>query len=109
MCNDAGPYCSSYNTSSARKGGIWLDGTNVYDVDGQFILDLPTIYPNEEDPDRQWRLQYEDTVSVINFVTAENSLEGRDVEALGACFEAYSDEMVDGQPTTTVLIPLYQY
>ena len=39
-----GPWCPSNITDDATKGGIWLTGGNVYDVDGAFIKNLATFY-----------------------------------------------------------------
>lgn len=44
--HDMGPWCPSYITDDATKGGIWLDGGNVYDVDGAFVQNLATFYNN---------------------------------------------------------------
>ena len=103
--HNEGPYCPPYTFSSAEEGGIWLDGENVYDVDGQFILDLASIYPNEDDPERQWLLHYGDTVSIRNIITGESNLPGG-LPGVGSCLEGFSDDLVDGQPTTTVVIPI---
>jgi hypothetical protein len=46
-----GPFCPKTTSSTAADAGIWLDGSKVYDVDGQFILDLSTIYG-----DATWKL-----------------------------------------------------
>ena len=46
-----GPFCPESTSSSAEVAGIWLDGEKIYDVDGQFILDLSTIYK-----DVKWKL-----------------------------------------------------
>ena len=39
-----GPFCPETTSSSAEEAGIWLDGEKIYNADGQFILDLSTIY-----------------------------------------------------------------
>ncbi len=44
--HDMGPWCPSYITDDASKGGIWLEGGNVYDVDGAFVQNLATFYNN---------------------------------------------------------------
>jgi hypothetical protein len=41
-----GPWCPTNITDDVTKGGIWLEGGNVYDVDGEFIKNLATFYHN---------------------------------------------------------------
>jgi len=62
---DVGPFCPSTTDSDASEGGIWLDGENLYDVDGQFILDLAEIYGDDN-----WKL-YDDDGNVNVTETAE--------------------------------------
>lgn len=38
-----GPWCPSNISDDASAGGIWLEGGNVYDVDGQFVKNLATF------------------------------------------------------------------
>ena len=100
-----GPFCPTTTSSSAEDSGIWLDGTNVYDADGQFILDLSEIYE-----DAEWKL-YDDNGNVNVTDTEEGFLGAAkpDVE------EAYKYHCVEGkfEWTTTgkpvpisVLIPV---
>jgi hypothetical protein len=60
-----GPFCPTTTSSTAEDGGIWLDGSKVYDVDGQFILDLSDIYG-----DAKWKL-YDDSGNVTVTDTKE--------------------------------------
>ena len=39
-----GPWCPDNISDDASKGGIWLEGGQVYDVDGAFIQNMATFY-----------------------------------------------------------------
>ena len=58
-----GPWCPA--TTSDDAAGIWFDGSAVYDIDGQFILDLADIYD-----DATWKL-YDDDGNVLSTDTSE--------------------------------------
>lgn len=58
-----GPWCPA--TTSDGAAGIWFDGSAVYDIDGQFILDLADIYD-----DATWKL-YDDDGNVLSTDTSE--------------------------------------
>lgn len=82
-----GPFCPTKTSSTADEGGIWLDGSKVYDVDGQFILDLSEIYG-----DATWKL-YDDEGNV-NVTDSKEAFQGAakpDVE------EAYKYHCVEGK------------
>lgn len=46
-----GPWCPENISDDASAGGIWLEGGEVYDVDGSFIENLATFYN-----DNTWRM-----------------------------------------------------
>lgn len=58
-----GPWCPA--TTSEGAAGIWFDGDDVYDIDGQFITDLADIY---DDP--TWKL-YDENGNVLSTDTSE--------------------------------------
>ena len=62
---DVGPFCPPTIESTAEEGGIWLDGNDVYDIDGEFILSLADIYNDDN-----WKL-YDDDGNVNITETAE--------------------------------------
>ena len=62
---EIGPSCPATVTDTAEAGGIWFDGENLYDIDGQFILDLAEIY---DDP--TWKL-YDEDGNVLSTDTSE--------------------------------------
>ena len=53
-----GPFCPESTSSTAEVSGIWLDGENLYNADGKFIMNLSTIYK-----DVKWKL-YDDSGKV---------------------------------------------
>ena len=55
-----GPFCPRTIHASADEGGIWFDGSGeLYEVDGNFIVNLSTIYG-----DANWQLYDPNTDSV---------------------------------------------
>lgn len=93
-----GPFCPESTSSTAEVAGIWLDGEKIYDVDGQFILDLSTIYK-----DVKWKLYDESgKVKVTDTKEAFQGAARPDVE------EAYKYHCVEGTwewTTTTKPVP----
>jgi len=51
-----GPFCPGSTSSTDEEGGVWLDGTTLYQVDGSFILNLPNIYSDQYPPAENWIL-----------------------------------------------------
>lgn len=101
---DVGPFCPPTIESSAEEGGIWLDGTNVYDIDGEFILSLADIYNDDN-----WKL-YDDDGNVNITDTAEEfeAAARPDVDPAlqNHCVEGRIEWLDNGEPVpTTVLIP----
>lgn len=89
--HNEGPYCPPNTSSSAEEGGIWFDGSDVYEADGDFFLRLPEIYN-----DNSWNLHNAD-----GSIRTSSCSDGQ----TGTCVECYVSEFASGQPTTTVLIP----
>lgn len=82
-----GPFCPETTSSTAKDSGIWLDGSNIYDADGQFILDLSTIYG-----DAKWKL-YDDSGKV----TVTDSKKAFQGAARPDVAEAYKYHCVEGR------------
>ena len=103
--HEVGPFCPRTTAATADEVGIWLDGENLYDVTGQFILDLPRIYDDD-----QWRLyDAQGTVRVTNTKEAFEAAARPDVaEAYeNYCVEGRMEWLDGGEPvTTTVQIPM---
>ncbi len=49
--HQVGPWCPDNISDGAEAGGIWLEGGEVYDVDGAFIAGLATFYN-----DTKWKM-----------------------------------------------------
>lgn len=64
-----GPFCPETTSTNAEDSGIWLDGSTIYDADGQFIIDLSTIYG-----DAKWKL-YDDSGNV-NVTDSKEAFQG---------------------------------
>ena len=82
-----GPFCPETTSTSSADAGIWLDGSNIYDADGQFILDLSTIYG-----DAQWRLY--DESGKVNVTDSKESFQGA---ARPDVLDAYKYHCVEGR------------
>ena len=59
-----GPWCPTNISDDATKGGIWLSGGNVYDVDGAFIKNLATFYN-----DATWQMYNTTTGAITRTLT----------------------------------------
>jgi len=101
---DVGPFCPPTIESTADEGGIWLDGTAVYDIDGEFIVGLADLY---NDP--TWKM-YDDEGNVNITDTAEEFAAAArpdvDPALQNHCVEGRIEWLDNGEPVpTTVLIP----
>ncbi len=84
---EIGPFCPETTSTSKKDGGIWLDGENLYDADGEFIASLAEIY---NDPN--WKLYRDDgTVRVTDTKEAFEAAARPDVA------EEYQNYCVEGQ------------
>lgn len=100
-----GPFCPEKTDTTATDSGIWLDGSKIYDADGQFILDLATIYG-----DAKWKL-YDETgkVAVTDTKEAFQGAARPDVaeEYKYHCVEGTWDWTDTGKPVpTSILVPV---
>ena len=99
-----GPFCPTKTTATEDEVGIWLDGTNLYDVTGAFILDLPNIYG------AGWML--DDGAGNVRVTDTQEAFEAAarpDVaeEYQNYCVEGRMEWLENGEPvTTTVQIPV---
>lgn len=53
--HEMGPWCPSTITDGAEAGGVWLEGGEIYDVDGEFVKNMATFYN-----DNTWKMYDED-------------------------------------------------
>ncbi len=102
--HDIGPFCPGTITDTAENGGIWFDGNGTYDLDGQFFVDLPTLYGDDN-----WQMYDEDGNILVTETAEEFEAAARpDVDPAleNHCVEGQLDWLDNGEPiTTTVLIP----
>ncbi len=100
-----GPFCPESITSPPEDGGLWFDGSGiVYDVDGDFIVELPTIY---DDPG--WVMYDEDT-GLVNVTDGQAGCDvtgdpNVDPSFVNQCVEC-TLETLGGGIEKTVLIPI---
>ena len=103
--HQVGPFCPRTTSATEDEVGIWLDGENLYDVTGQFVLDLPEIYNDDG-----WSLYDEEgNVRVTDTREAFEAAARPDVaeEYENYCVEGRMEWLDGGEPvTTTVQIPV---
>jgi len=46
--HNMGPWCPDNIADGAEQGGIWLEGGEVYDVDGEFVKNMASFYNDSE-------------------------------------------------------------
>lgn len=101
----AGPFCPTTTSDTADEAGIWFDGENLYDIDGDFILDLPEIYDDDN-----WHLHDDE-----GHVHVTDTQEAFEAAARPDVAEEYQNHCVEGQIawldnsepiTSTVEIPV---
>ena len=103
---DLGPFCPESTLSTAEDGGIWFDGGgDIYDIDGDFILNLATLYN-----DNNWLL-YDPVTFEVNVTDTQVSCDAAarpdvDVQYQNHCVECSVSYINGGQPTSTVTIPI---
>ncbi len=103
--HDIGPFCPDTTSAEAADVGIWFDGDDVYDLDGDFILGLADLYN-----DTNWKLYNDDgSVKVTDTEEAFDAAARPDVDPAyqNHCVEGRIEWLENGEPIpTTVLIPV---
>lgn len=101
---EVGAFCPSTIEDSAEAGGIWFDGEGVYDLDGQFFVDLATLYGDDA-----WQMYDEDGNIFVTETAEEFEAAARpdvDESLQNHCVEGMLEWLENGEPIpTTVLIP----
>lgn len=64
--HEMGPWCPSNISDDAEAGGIWLEGGEVYDVDGAFIENMANFYNDDT-----W-LMYDSNGDIYKTLTADD-------------------------------------
>lgn len=97
-----GPWCPDNISDGADKGGIWLEGGEVYDVDGAFIQNMATFYN-----DNEW-LMYDSNGDIYKTET-ENDCANAANPNVGAEYKNFCVECLPSYVTNltqTYLIPV---
>lgn len=81
--HEMGPWCPGNITDDASKGGIWLEGGEVYDVDGAFVKNMATFYK-----DSQW-MMYNATTGVITKTNTKDECANAAIPNVGAAYKNY--------------------
>jgi hypothetical protein len=81
-----GPWCPSNISDDATKGGIWLEGGKVYDVDGAFVKNMATFYK-----DNTW-MMYNATTGEITKTSTKTECEEAANPNVGAQYRNYCVE-----------------
>lgn len=97
-----GPFCPDTITASEEEGGIWFDGSGVYDLDGAFIKNLADFYDDDS-----WKLY--DSKGNVNVTDTKEAFEGAarpDVaeEYQNHCVEGQLAWLTDGKPVQTIMM-----
>lgn len=103
--HEVGPFCPDTVTTSPDDAGIWFDGDNLYDLDGEFIKNLAQTYGDDG-----WRM-YDEAGNVYVTDTAEafEAAARPDVDPAyqNYCIEGSFDFLEGGEPIQSkVLIPV---
>lgn len=98
-----GPWCPTHISDDATKGGIWLSGGNVHDVDGAFIQNLATFYN-----DNTWQM-YNTSTGAITRTTTLADCQAAANPNVGAQYQNYCVECLPSYVssiTRTIYIPI---
>jgi len=98
-----GPWCPSNISDDASKGGIWLEGGNVYDVDGAFIKNMATFYKNTT-----WEM-YNTTTGAITKTLTQVDCQAAANPNVGVAYKNYCVECLPSYVSTitkTIYIPI---
>ena len=98
-----GPWCPTNITDDNTQGGIWLEGGEVYDVDGAFIQNLATFYN-----DNTWQM-YNTTTGAITKTTTQTECQEAANPNVGAAYQNYCVECLPSYVSTltsTIYIPI---
>ncbi len=101
---EVGPFCPRTTSDTADEVGIWFDGDALYDLDGEFILELPEIYQDDT-----WQLH--DDEGNVNVTDTPEGFEAAarpdvDPEYQNHCVEGMIEWLDGGEPIqSSVEIP----
>jgi hypothetical protein len=98
-----GPWCPTNIADDASKGGIWMEGGNVYDVDGAFIKNLATFYNNTT-----WQMYNANTGAITKTLTQADCQAAANPN-VGVAYKNYCVECLPSYVSTltkTIYIPV---
>lgn len=101
--HNMGPWCPTNITDDATKGGIWIEGGNVYDVDGAFVKNMATFYK-----DNTWQM-YNTTTGVITKTQTQADCQAAANPNVGVAYKNYCVECLPSYVSTltkTIYIPV---
>ncbi len=101
--HNMGPWCPTNITDDATKGGIWLEGGNVYDVDGAFVKNLASFYK-----DNTWQM-YNSSTGAITRTTTQAECQAAANPNVGVAYKNYCVECLPSYVSTltkTIYIPI---
>lgn len=102
--HDVGPFCPTTINDGADAGGIWFDGTGVYDLSGEFFVNLAELYGDDN-----WLMYDEDGNILVTETAEEFDAAARpdvDPSLQNHCVEGALEWLENGEPIpTTVVIP----
>lgn len=81
-----GPWCPTNIADDASKGGIWLEGGKVYDVDGEFVKNMATFYK-----DNTW-MMYDATTGAITKTSTQTECQEAANPNVGEQYKNYCVE-----------------
>ncbi len=99
-----GPFCPESINTTAADSGIWLDGSGtVYDADGDFIVNLPEIYD-----DQNWQL-FDKATGKVRVTDTQEACEAAARPDVDPAYQNYcvqcSLDYIAGGLSNTYLIP----
>ncbi len=103
-----GPFCPDTITAASDEAGVWLDGTSLYQADGDFILNLPNLYGQTYPPAENWIFSNDDgSVNVTTTLEACVAAARPDVDPAyyGYCVQCDLD-LIEDDMSLTFLIPV---
>lgn len=98
-----GPWRPSNINDDKTKGGIWLEGGNVYDVDGAFIKNLASFYNNST-----WQMYNTSTGAITKTLTQAECAAAANPN-VGITYKNYCVECLPSYVSTltkTIYIPI---
>jgi hypothetical protein len=101
--HDMGPWCPINISDDASKGGIWIEGGNVYDVDGAFVKNLATFYNNST-----WQM-YNTTTGAITRTTTQADCQAAANPNVGSTYKNFCVECLPSYVSTltkTIYLPV---